>query len=107
MNGYDIQEQINNAGRGYRQGAGGAVIQLDSGIIEVHETIRSGGDTTTTAQVAMSFCGNGMSLPYAYGNNGAPGGTTLVWKGDPGGTMWEHEGGAYPYWGNMTFQLDP
>lgn len=107
MNGYDIQEQIDVAGRGYKQGAGGAVIHLDGGVIEVYETIRSGGNSTSTAQVGMSFLGNGMSLPYAYGNNGAPGGTTLVWKGDPGGTMWEHVGGAYPFWGGMTFQLDP
>ena len=83
------------------------IVNLPAGKIPVYDTIVSGGDSSGNAQVALSFVGAGPSLPYAWGNNGAPGGTTLVWMGEPGGTMWKHAGGAYPKWEGMTFQMDP
>lgn len=106
MDGRTIQGLIDSLPRGYGHEGVPMHVRLPAGRIPVAETIVSGGDTNRTNQVGLQISGAGAPDIETHGGDRGSGGTILEWVGEPGGTVWRHEGGDSPRWENLSIEMN-
>lgn len=103
-----LQELIDNLCGGFSDTPGGDLFILPRGRFELSETLRIGHDTNASAsRPSITLMGQGAAFPAAQGSDADAGATTLVWTGEPGGTMVNVLSGQMGRIDGISFRMDP